>query len=300
MAPTIRTDGLCPSVRLKRPVEPLEFIPSHLTCNAPGVPRILAVDWSGARTREQRAIWLAEAIDGLLVRLEGGRSREQAVDHLLEEAEGDADLVVGLDFAFSLPEWFLRARGIADVSSAWDLVSHEAEAWLRDPQPPFWRTRRPVGQVAFRRTELECSGRPKSVFQLVGAGQVGTGSLRGIPFLPLLRERFAIWPFDSPRLPLLVEIYPRLYLHHGVSTGRFRRTHGQSPRVLTVGTASGASPRLHLATVDGEYPNEHARDAAAAALAMSRWPGDWSRLPRDPAYALEGRIWHDGLVLEDV
>jgi hypothetical protein len=144
-------------------------------------------------------------------------------------------------------------------------VSREAETWLADPQPPFWRTRKPAGQAGFRRTELECGGRPKSVFQLVGAGQVGTGSLRGMPFLPRLRERFAIWPFDEPRLPLLVEIYPRLHL-------------------------------------DGseQYESEHARDAAAAALAMSRWPGDWSRLPREPAYSLEGRIWHDGLVLEDV
>jgi Protein of unknown function (DUF429) len=259
------------------------------------VPRILAVDWSGARVSERRVIWLAEAVDGRLVRLEGGRSREQVVDHLLEEAERDPELVVGLDFAFSLPEWFLRAQGIDDVSNAWDLVSREAEAWLRDPRPPFWRTRRPPGQVAFRRTELECGGRPKSVFQLVGAGQVGTGSLRGIPFLPRLRERFAIWPFDEPRLPLLVEIYPRLYLPPDVSTGQFRRTHGQSPRVLIVGAASGASARLHLDGV-GDCPNEHARDAAAAALAMSRWTGDWRRLPRDPEYALEGRIWHAGVV----
>jgi hypothetical protein len=235
---------------------------AHLGCNAPRVTRILAVDWSGARTREARAIWLAEARDGRLVRLEGGRGREQLVAHLLEEAERDPELVVGLDFAFSLPEWFLRAQGIDDVSNAWDLVSREAEAWLLDPQPPFWRARKPPGEAAFRQTELECGGRPKSVFQLVGAGQVGTGSLRGIPFLPRLRERLAIWPFDEPHLPLLVEIYPRLYAR------------------------------------DGAYPNEHARDAAAAALAMSRWPGDWRRLPHDPEYALEGRIWHEGLVLE--
>jgi hypothetical protein len=236
---------------------------AHLGCNAPSVPRILAVDWSGARTGEHRAIWLAEARGGRIVRLEGGQNREQLVAHLLEEAERDPEVVVGLDFAFSLPEWFLRARGIDDISNAWDLVSREAEAWLRDPQPPFWRSRKPPGN-GFRRTELECGRRPKSVFQLVGAGQVGTGSLRGIPFLPRLRERFAIWPFDAPRLPLLVEIYPRLHLD-GV----------------------------------GKHPNEHARDAAAAALAMSRWPGSWRRLPRDPQYALEGRIWHEGLVLAE-
>jgi hypothetical protein len=223
------------------------------------VTRAIAVDWSGARTGERRAIWLAEAVHGRLVRLAGGWSREEVVAHLLEEAARDPDLVAGLDFAFSLPEWFLRERGVDDVAGAWELVARDGEAWLAEPQPPFWRAQKASGD-GFRRTELECGGRPKSVFQLVGAGQVGTGSLRGIPFLPQLRERFAIWPFDAPRLPLLVEIYPRLYGRAGV------------------------------------YPNEHARDAAASALAMSRWPGDWRRLPRDPAYALEGRIWHAGVV----
>ena len=82
-----------------------------------------------------------------------------------------------------------------------------------------------------------------------------------MPFLPRLRERFAIWPFDESRLPLAVEIYPSLYREDRA-----------------------------------DYPNEHARDAALSALAMSRWEGDWRRLPRDPRYALEGRIWHAGVV----
>ena len=222
--------------------------------------RAIAVDWSGARAGERRRIWLAEACGGGLVRLEDGRSRDEVVEHLLEEAGHDPRLVAGLDFAFSLPEWFLRERGVQDAAGAWKLVAREGESWLADPKPPFWRSRRTTTD-GFRRTERECGGRPKSVFQLVGAGQVGTGSLRGIPFLPRLRERFAIWPFDKPRLPLLVEIYPRLHLD---------------------GT--------------NDHPNEHARDAAAAALATSRWAGDWRRLPRDPAYALEGRIWDAGVV----
>ena len=225
--------------------------------------RAVAVDWSGARAGERRTVWLAEAVEGRLVRLECGRSREELVAHLLGEAARDPELVVGLDFAFSLPEWFLRARGVDEVAGAWELVAREGEAWLADPQPPFWRARKPeLSGTGFRRTELECGGRPKSVFQLVGGGQVGTGSLRGIPFLPQLRKHFAIWPFDEPRRPLLVEIYPSLYLN-----GR-----------------------------EG-YPNEHARDAAASALALSRWAGDWRRLPRAPEYALEGRIWQEGLVL---
>src|SRR5438128_3646744 len=256
------------------------------------VLRAVAVDWSGARDGERRAIWLAEAVAGRLVRLECGRSREELVVHLLDEAARDPGLVVGLDFAFSLPEWFLRARGVDDVAGAWELVAREGEAWLADPQPPFWRERKPPGN-GFRRTELECGGRPKSVFQLVGAGQVGAGSLRGMPFLRRLRERFAIWPFDEPQLPLLVEIYPRLHL----GLERVDRSFQTDARAEPARPDGRHRERCLGAVGDGGYPNEHARDAAASALAMSRRPGDWHRLPRDPGYALEGRIWHEGLVL---
>jgi hypothetical protein len=44
-----------------------------------------------------------------------------------------------------------------------------------------------------------------------GAGAVGTGSIRGIPFLSRMRrEGCVVWPFDDPRDPLLIEIYPRI------------------------------------------------------------------------------------------
>ena len=59
---------------------------------------------------------------------------------------------------------------------------------------------------------LHVAGFPaKSVFQLVGNGQVGRGSVRGMPHLARLRaEGFAIWPFDGARDRLVVEIYPSL------------------------------------------------------------------------------------------
>jgi hypothetical protein len=230
--------------------------------------RILAVDWSGnaSRSAARRCIWIAEARDGLVTRLEGGRDREETVDFLLAEAARDPALVVGLDFAFGLPEWFARAHGASNGRDVWQLVERRGEEWLRDPAPPFWRTRKPpFERPELRRTELEVAGpgiRPKSVFQLGGAGQVGTGSLRGMPHLLRLADRFAIWPFDAPRLPLVVEIYPRLF-------------------------APGP-----------EAPNQHARDAGASALAMSAWPSEWASLPLDGHYTLEGRIWRPGPPLD--
>ena len=52
---------------------------------------------------------------------------------------------------------------------------------------------------------------PKSVFQLVGGGQVGRGSLYGMQALHRLAAAgFRIWPFDEGGLPLVVEVFPRL------------------------------------------------------------------------------------------
>ena len=48
---------------------------------------VLAVDWSGRRSGEQRFLWVAEAADGVLVRLEAGRTRAALVEHLLARAE---------------------------------------------------------------------------------------------------------------------------------------------------------------------------------------------------------------------
>ena len=225
--------------------------------------RILAVDWSGnaSRAAARRCIWIAEARDGRVHRLEGGRDRDETIEVLLAEAERDPELVVGLDFAFGLPEWFVRSRGVPRGREVWELVAGEGESWLRKPRPPFWRARKPPSmRPEFRRTELEVTRpgiRPKSVFQLGGAGHVGTASLRGMPYLLRLAERFAIWPFDPPKLPLVVEIYPRLF----------------------------------TSTAPPDAPNEHARDAAAAAVAMSSCDGEWERLSFDERYLLEGRIW---------
>jgi hypothetical protein len=224
--------------------------------------RILAVDWSGnaSRAAARRCICVAEARDSGAA-FTSGLDRDEVTAFLLAEAERDPELVVGLDFAFGLPEWFARARGAGTGREVWGLVAREGESWLDAPQPPFWRERKPpVPGTEFRRTELDVSApsiRPKSVFQLGGAGQVGTASLRGMPYLLRLAERFAIWPFDPPSLPLVVEVYPRLARAHAPANA----------------------------------PNEHVRDAAAAAIAMASWDGDWRNLPSDERYALEGRIW---------
>jgi hypothetical protein len=62
--------------------------------------RVVAVDWSGRASGEQRAIWLAEVRDGELTRLEAGRTRDEVAEHVVALAADDPDLVVGFDSPF--------------------------------------------------------------------------------------------------------------------------------------------------------------------------------------------------------
>ena len=180
--------------------------------------RTIAIDWSGAVERADRKIWLAEAAEEQVVRLESGRGRAAIADFLIDEASRTPELVVGLDFAFSLPSWFLESRGLPDGPALWHLVASEGETWLAGCEPPFWGRpgrRRPDLLEDLRRTDRDAPAiggiRPKSVFQIGGAGAVGTGSLRGMPVLERLRDAgFSVWPFDAPRWPCVIEIYPRL------------------------------------------------------------------------------------------
>jgi len=254
----------------------------------------VAIDWSGRRGPDQRrALWLGTAREGALVRLEGGRTRAELVDLLIAAADRDPDLVVGLDFAFSLPAWYLREHRRAP-RQLWSALADEAltpamqhaglAAWMNHPEPPFWTTA--AGHAAlgdrepFRRTELDVRApgvQPKSVFQLVGAGQVGRGSLYGMQALHRLAAAgFSVWPFDPPARPLVVEIFPRLLTRAVVKSSQAARARYLADVALP--------PALHAHA----EASEDAFDAAISALAMERGFGP---LAEEPAYALEGKIW---------
>jgi diadenosine tetraphosphate (Ap4A) HIT family hydrolase len=254
-------------------------------------PRVIAVDWSGARTGAARKIWLAEVAHGTLRRLESGRGREALTRLLIDEAEQDPDLVVGLDFAFSFPLWYLQQRGLDSVRSLWELAAEAGERWLADCEPPFWGRpgRGRPDHEGFRRTDLDVRGRyssqPKSPFQIGGAGAVGTMSIRGMPFLTTLKDAgFNVWPFDPPRPPLVVEIYPRLL------TGDLVKS---DPRARSL-HMRGAYPEIGARHHQLATGSEDALDAAVSAVVMARHVDDILALPpaRDDHERLEGRIWH--------
>jgi hypothetical protein len=256
--------------------------------------RAIAIDWSGARTGAKRKIVLAEAVEGEIVRIEAGRSREQVCDHLIELSARSEQLVVGFDFAFSLPHWFLREKGVRSAPELWALAAREAEEWLAAKAPPFWgggRGPRPELQSHYRRSDLlvpKVSGiAPKSVFQAGGSGSVGTGSLRGMTVLHRLHEAgFSVWPFRPVALPLVVELYPRLL------TGPVNKSK-QGAREVYLRSRDPALPADMAARAAA---SEDAFDAAVSALVMSAHMGEILRLPPvcDPVLELEGVIWYPG------
>jgi hypothetical protein len=253
--------------------------------------RLVAVDWSGDRNNDRRKIWLAEANRHGLTRLENGRGRLDLARLVIDESKRDHRLIIGFDFAFSFPRWFCEGIDANHAVDVWARAALEGEAWLRSCAAPFWGrpgTRCPQEGRRFRTTEEDLARslgiRPKSVFQVGGAGAVGTGSIRGMPILKLLHEAgFAVWPFDPPGRPLVVEIYPRAL------TGPVNK----SSHADRLAYLKAHFPALSRRWTTIAASCEDAFDAAVSALVMYRRGDELTHLPgtTDPCHLLEGRIW---------
>jgi len=253
--------------------------------------RAIAVDWSGVASGGHETIWIAEVADGAITALENGRSREGVIARLIAIAADDPNVVIGLDFAFALPKWFGEERGLKRIDELWSLVAYDGERWLRECEAPFWGrpgTTKPTLSAHFRQTDLKegrsLGGQAKSVFQIGGAGAVGTGSLRGMPHLARLRKAgFSIWPFDPPGRPLVVEIYPRVLTGPVVKSDLDARFKYLSERF----------PALQPELRERAASTEDAFDAAVSALAMWEHRGHLESLQAiaDEATLMEGQIW---------
>ncbi|MEI8221023.1 MAG: hypothetical protein WCH91_10340 [bacterium] len=273
--------------------------------------RVIAVDWSGAIQGGHRKIWIAEAIDGVVVRLENGRTREAVFDYLITLATNDPHFVVGFDFAFGMPAWFARDRNIPTIADLWRHVGANGESWLASCDRPFWGKpgkHRPADTP----DHLRCTDRaipsiggsqPKSVFQIGGAGAVGTGSLRGMPGLATLHEAgFSVWPFDPPAWPRVIEIYPRSFTGPVVKSDPHARdvwlaTHA-SPNPRLQDGAPGLAHHLGIPCFRPDIESlardsEDAFDAAISAAAMWKYRASLASLvpTTESTLLLEGWIW---------
>jgi hypothetical protein len=257
---------------------------------------VFAVDWSGRRAGERRHLWIAEAAAGELVSLACGRTRTQLADHLVTRARETPGLVVGFDFSFSLPAWYLDREGFAGAPELWAAAADDGEDWLRACAPPFWgRPGRPRPELPqhLRRTEAGIAAvggiRPKSTFQIGGAGSVGTGSVRGFPVLARLRDAgFTVWPIDAPApAPVAIEIYPR------VLTGAVVKSDPAARRAHLDARHPGIPPALRALAL----ASEDAFDAAVSALVMSVHEDELRALPAvdDDVLRREGCVWVPGV-----
>ena len=295
------------------------------------VQRVVGIDWSGRvdAAGQRRHIWAGVWTAGK-VTLEAGRTREEIAEWLIELARETPRMVVGFDFCFSFPAWFVREEhGAADAPEFWKLVVEDghAERWLaRDcADRRFWgkpglhrRGGRPAefsGENLHRmlratdishklvahipeaeRQALVRGIAPKSVFQIGGAGSVGTASLRGFATLVRLREAgFRVWPFDRPALaakspkPLVVEMYTRL------NTGAVHKSNpvARAAYLLRKRREDSAYAALSRTVMQRARGSEDAFDALVSTMVMAEHRAEFVTLPkpRDPLHSLESWTW---------
>jgi hypothetical protein len=219
--------------------------------------RIIVVDWSGKATpspaRPSRdAIWIG-VCDAGQERQEYFRTRAAAEAWLIAAvAEGGRQLV-GFDFPMGYPTGFARrltgsphARGLHgwlagrivdgpdnannrfDVASDINgLIGGAGVFWgcpKARPRQRLTSLKTPdyiaLGIAEKRRVERE-NPPAKPVWQLLGAGSVGSQALLGIPVVDRLAKATgaAVWPFDPPRDLTLAEIYPSLLAREVTASG---------------------------------------------------------------------------------
>lgn len=271
-----------------------------VTAEAAQVPwvshSVIAVDWSGAADDRGASLWLAHCVDGELVELRNGWRRGAVVERIISLAEVHPGSIVGLDFSFAFPRWFAVDQGWSTHLDMWSDVRSLGEAWLRECPLPFWgRPGRKRGvEEQYRETERDIAARwsvrPKSTFQIGGAGAVGTGSVRGMPHLLTLGEAgCAIWPFvcesDVAPLATVVEMYPRLLTGPVVKRRRDARE-----EMLTGMIVEGASA-THRGLMELAATSEDAFDAAVSAIRMHAYLSDGSGVPGPVTATIEGRVW---------
>lgn len=252
--------------------------------------RFVAVDWSGSASPggQRKHIWVSIAGE----RAFSGLTRGELCSWLTESFANQPS-VIGLDFAFSFPVGFFRERGLSDVRDLWREAELHGEEWLARCEAPFWgrpgkRCPESHASEGFRKTdrEIRVAGiSPKSPLQNGGAGAVETGSIRGMPVLRKLQAAgFSIWPFDPPRLRVVLEIYPRL-LTGPVNKGQ------ESARAAYLKRDDFAN--LSEDERSAAENSEDAFDAIVSAVRMRNCAAQFSELRQatDPTELLEGRIW---------
>lgn len=268
---------------------------------------VIGVKWSGAaKSRDAaRAIKIAVIVDDV-ARIEEGHDREAATAFIDALGDNSERALVGMDFGFGLPQWYMESEGYESALDVWAELAGMETFYGRDTQwpraflgYPYWgpQIRRkpaiPHARGWYRGTERtvrETTGvLGYSVFQLSGAGSVGSQSVRGVGRLLELRELgWAVWPFDPPDAHTIVEVFPKAY--RSLVTGQELRSDPTAQRDALI---SAMDRDLHmepdlLRVLEEDYA---ATDAMLAAWLLWRNDPDLPDLTDDPVAMVEGQIW---------
>jgi hypothetical protein len=301
------------------------------------VQRVVGIDWSGRvdaagqRRHIWAGIWTEDAHGKVSVRLEAGRTRAEVAEWLVEMARETPRMVVGFDFCFSFPAWFVRdEHGMGSAPEFWRRVVEEghAERWLMRGAEDrrFWgkpgvghRGERPEefsGEHVhrmLRATDIDCKIvaeipeaerqarvrgiTPKSVFQIGGSGSVGTASLRGFAVLLRLREAgFRVWPFDAPVLVGAKACPLVVEMYSRLNTGAVHKSNAEARAAYLLKKrredAAGYGA-LPRAVMQKARAGEDAFDALVSTMVMAERRETFARLPRprDPLCGIEGWTW---------
>lgn len=210
--------------------------------------RVVIVDWSGRSSRSPKAaskdaIWVGVCEDGRETQTYH-RSRAEAEAALCEVLQDGGHQLIGFDFPMGYPAGLaerltgtdsartLHAWIAAQIEDAPDNANNRFDVAARinrqlGRKGPFWGCpkARPVASLSplkdvdygalrlaeKRRVEVE-NPPAKPVWQLLGAGSVGSQALLGIPVVHRLASRFGatVWPFEPAGALTLAEVYPSL------------------------------------------------------------------------------------------
>lgn len=213
----------------------------------PRFDRILIVDWSaaGKPCRGANSIWIGSDAGDAANPETRQRAWKMLGCQLSRARKAGHRVLIGVDFAFGHPAGLAAmVTGQGRAMALWDHLSalhHDDGTNASNYRDIAAQMNRQIGQAVFwgngrkaqiadlprlkppvhpdlrdhRATETAITGaRPKSAFQLAGAGSVGAQSLTGIPWLARLRDRqdARVWPFqdwqDAP--VVLAEVYPSI------------------------------------------------------------------------------------------
>jgi hypothetical protein len=279
-----------------------------------------AIDWSGARGERHRGIAVALCDGGAsapqLVRPGHRWSRPEVLAWLTDEMPSGTLCGCDLSMSFAHADHVAYFPGSsaspADAHALWALVEgvcsdepHLAATTFADHPDIAPHFRRHGGRQGasfeggrgrFRKTEhaqARAGCRPYSNFNLVGAAQVGKGSMAGMRLMHRLSGKIAIWPFDP--LPkqgsVLVEIYTTLA---AIAAGRTAaRSKMRSTAELNIALAAlDSQPVPESGAID-----DHSSDALLTAAWLRHIHADpqlWSAPPSAEIAATEG--WTLGAV----